>query len=203
MQHTTEPTSGFLTDPVLDEQVEQLYADDLRVQGYVAHLTRLWAHSPESLAVLSYVLRRATETAGLDVRQRSLLTAASASALGDSYCSLAFGTKLAGLGGADLAATVLVGAEERLTGPDRALAAWARLVVTDPNAVTAADVEALRAAGYDDGQVFAITLFVALRMAFSTVNDALGAAPDAELVALAPAAVRSAVTWGRPPARHA
>ena len=201
MQTTHEPAAGFLTDPALDEQVEQLYATDLQLQGYVAHLTRVWAHSPESLAVLSYVLRRATDRAGLDPRQRSLLVAASASALGDSYCSLAFGTKLAALGGADLAASVLTGADEAVSGADRALARWARQVVRDPNGITAADVDTLRAAGYDDGQVFAITVFVALRQAFSTVNDALGATPDAQLVARAPAEVRAAVTWGRQPAR--
>ena len=44
-------------------------------------------------------------------------------------------------------------------------------------------------------------LFVALRMAFSTVNDALGAEPDPELAATAPAVVRGAVTFDRPPAR--
>ena len=76
-------------------------------------------------------------------------------------------------------------------------------MVGDPNGVTAEDVEELRQAGFDDGQVFSVTLFVALRLAFSTVNDALGAPPDAELVGRAPAAVRTAVTFGRPPAEDA
>ena len=43
-----------------------------------------------------------------------------------------------------------------------------------------------------------ITTFVALRLAFATVNDALGAQPDAELAAGAPPAVAAAVTFGRP-----
>ena len=46
----------------------------------------------------------------------------------------------------------------------------------DPNSTTAADVQSLRDAGFDDGQIFAISVFVALRIAFSIVNDALGAA---------------------------
>jgi alkylhydroperoxidase family enzyme len=78
------------------------------------------------------------------------------------------------------------------------MAAWARKVATVPNATTPADVEALREAGLDDGQIFAITAFVALRLAFSTVNDALGAQPDAQLAASLPAEVRAAVTYGRP-----
>ena len=61
------------------------------------------------------------------------------------------------------------------------MAAWARKVARDPNATTPADIQALRDAGLDDGQIFAITAFVALRLAFSTINDALGAQPDAEL----------------------
>ena len=55
-------------------------------------------------------------------------------------------------------------------------------------------------AGYDDRQIFAITMFVALRLAFSTVNDALGAQPDAELAATVPDQVRDAVAFGRPAA---
>jgi len=60
---------------------------------------------------------------------------------------------------------------------------WARTVTRDPNGTSAADVQALRDVGLEDGQIMAVTVFVALRIAFSTVNDALGAAPDAELVA--------------------
>jgi alkylhydroperoxidase family enzyme len=81
---------------------------------------------------------------------------------------------------------------------DRALAAWARRVADDPNRTTAADVQQLRDAGFDDHQVFAITLFVGLRLAFSTVNAALGATPDPEVLEAAPPEVREAVTWGRP-----
>jgi hypothetical protein len=55
-------------------------------------------------------------------------------------------------------------------------------------------------AGLDDGQVFAITAFVALRLAFSTINDSLGAQPDTQLVQSLPARVREAVTYGRPAA---
>jgi alkylhydroperoxidase family enzyme len=79
------------------------------------------------------------------------------------------------------------------------MATWARKIVKDPNATTPADVQNLRDAGLSDTQIFAITTFVALRMAFSTVNDALGATPDARLVATLPRAVSAAVTYGRPP----
>jgi alkylhydroperoxidase family enzyme len=131
-------------------------------------------------------------------RQRGILVTAAASAFGDSYCSLAWGGKLSQAGDAATAAGVLSGSDAGLTAQEQAMAAWARKVATVPNATTPADVEALREAGLDDGQIFAITAFVALRLAFSTVNDALGAQPDAQLAASLPAEVRAAVTYGRP-----
>ena len=83
---------------------------------------------------------------------------------------------------------------------DAALATWARTVASTPNATTPADLEPLRAVGFDDRQIFAITVFVALRRAFSTVNDALGPLPDHQLRADAPPAVDDAVSFGRPAA---
>jgi len=191
--------ASFLDDPQVDEHVERMYSTDLSTQGYVAHLTRVWANSPEALPALSYVLKRASDTARLDMRQRSLLVTACAATIGDSYCSLAFGSKLASEAGEGVAVGLIEGDDTALPPAELALVTWARRVARDPNAATADDVDALRALGYDDEQIFAITLFVALRLAFSTVNDALGAAPDAELAERAPAALRSAVTYGRPP----
>ena len=74
----------------------------------------------------------------------------------------------------------------------------ARKVARNPNATTPADVQALRNTGLNDGRIFAVTAFVALRGAFSTINDSLGAQPDAELARTLPREVREAVTYGRP-----
>ena len=89
------------------------------------------------------------------------------------------------------------GDDEGLSDAERALASWARKVASDPNHTTAADVEDLRTAGFSDPQIFAVTAFVALRLAFSTVNDALGVGPDTALQAAAPSAVVEAVRFGR------
>jgi uncharacterized peroxidase-related enzyme len=193
--------ASFLDDPEVDQHVARMYADYISAKGYVAHLTRVWANSPEAMAALSYALKQASDTAGLDSRTRALLVTACAASIGDSYCSLAFGSQLARAAGDDVATAVLADRDAELSTEERTLARWARRVSCDPSATTAEDVDALRALGYDDRQIFAITLFVALRVAFSTVNDALGATPDAELVERVPAAVRSAVTYGRPPSR--
>jgi uncharacterized peroxidase-related enzyme len=188
---------SFVGEPRPSEDADRMYATDLRVQGYVANQTRVWAHSPESLAALSYALTMATEAAGLDVRQRALLVTTSAAAMGDAYCSLAFGYKLASAVGPEAAAQAVAGDDTPLTARDRALVRWTRRVVRHPNETTAQDVEQLREVGFDDEQIVALTVFVALRLAFSTVNDALGAEPDSQLVDRVPAAVRDAVTFGR------
>jgi alkylhydroperoxidase family enzyme len=143
-------------------------------------------------------MSQAFRASGLSFRQRGILVAAAASTLGDSYCSLAWGGKLAQATDAALAAGVLTGADAGLSDQEKALAAWARKVATDPNATTPADIAALRDCGLDDGQIFAVTTFVALRLAFSTINDSLGAQPDARLARSLPAEVREAVTYGRP-----
>jgi alkylhydroperoxidase family enzyme len=123
---------------------------------------------------------------------------AAASALGDSYCSLAWGGKLGEASDAALAAEVLTGSDAGLTDQEKAIAAWARKVAKDPNATRPADIQVLRDCGLDDGQIFAITAFVALRLAFSAINDSLGAQPDAQLALSLPQDVREAVTYGRP-----
>jgi uncharacterized peroxidase-related enzyme len=166
--------------------------------GYVMNCSKLWAHDPAALDRLSELLGHVTEAGSLTFRQRAILVTSCASTLGDSYCSLAWGKKLAGAADADLAKGVLRGDDAALDHTERALARWARQLTHDPNSTTAADVQSLRAAGFDDAQIFAISVFVALRIAFSTVNDALGAQPDQQLGVDTPAVVRDAVTFGRP-----
>jgi alkylhydroperoxidase family enzyme len=193
-------TGSYLDEPQRSPGVQALYDEDLAESGYVWNASRLWAHQPDTVSQLFELMSQAFRPSGLAFRQRAILVAAAASTLGDSYCSLAWGGKLAGAADASLAAGVLSGTDDGLTDQEKAMAGWARKVARDPNGTTPADVQALRDAGLDDGQVFAITAFVALRLAFSTINDSLGAAPDAQLARSLPADVREAVAYGRPAA---
>ncbi len=191
---------SFLEEPPASPDVERLYDADTSGMGYVMNLTRLWGHQPAAMDDLQRMLDRAVSEGGLTFRQRGILVTACASTLGDSYCSLAWGGKLAGAADPGVAVASLTGDDPGDDPADRALAAWARRVAEDPSRTTAADVQQLSDAGFDDHQVFAITLFVGLRLAFSTVNAALGAAPDREVLEAAPPEVRETVTWGRPAA---
>jgi uncharacterized peroxidase-related enzyme len=189
--------SSFLSEPEPTSASQALYDGDTERVGFVMNLSRMWAHQPEAHDILFDLVDDMATAAGLSFRDRGLLISAGASTMGDSYCSLAWGNRLARASDGTTAAGVLTGDDDALDDRERALTRWARQVARDPNATTAADVDALRAVGYDDGQVQAITTFVALRLAFSTVNDALGAVPDDELRASVDPQVNDVVTWGR------
>lgn len=177
---------------------QQIYEHDLADDGYVMNVTRLWAHDPEAHQRLFDLITYVWESNAMTFRQRGILVGAAASALGDSVCSLVWGSRLAGEADPETAAAVLSGRDDGLTPKERAMAVWARRVVRDPNGTTARDVQDLRDAGWTDGEIFGLTVFSALRVAFSTVNDALGTRPDAQLLDSAPQAVLDAVDYGRP-----
>jgi uncharacterized peroxidase-related enzyme len=174
---------------------EKLRAED----GYVMNFERIWAWRPEVSAALTAARMKLNEQTSLAARERAVLVCATARTLGDSYCALAWGTRLAAASDPEAAAALLeTGDAAALTPRERALARWARRVVDDPNAATAGEVADLVRAGLSEQEVVDATIFVALRVAFSTVNDALGARPDAQLAAAAPGPVRRAVRYGRP-----
>ncbi len=188
---------GFVETPERSDEATHLFDEDLADFGYVMNASRLWAYKPSAVDDLFALMKTATSLGELSFRQRGILVTACASSFGDSYCSLAWGGKLAAAADPETAASVLLATDERLDAAERALAAWARKVAHDPNATTAADVQPLRDAGFSDRQIFGITLFVALRVAFSTVNDALGVRPDAQLRETTLKPVLGAITWGR------
>jgi alkylhydroperoxidase family enzyme len=190
-------TTGFLSAPPHTPGAERLFAEDVKGLGYVMNASRLWAHLPVALDRYSDLMGEIVSASRLSFAQRAVLVTAAAAGLGDSYCSMAWGKKLADATNENVAASVIGGGTEGLDDAEAALARWARLVVRDPNAISSDDVQRLRDVGFDDSQIFAITAFVALRLAFSTVNDALGAVPDPELRVAMPDVVGSAVTFGR------
>jgi uncharacterized peroxidase-related enzyme len=192
-------TIGFLSEPKPTAEAQSMFEEDIAELGYVMNVSRLWAYQPAAMAGLFGLIGQINSAEPLPLRQRAILVTACASALGDSYCALAWGKKLADASDAPTAAGVVGGVDSHGLGvADRALARWARAVVRRPSGTTEADVQQLREAGFSDSQIFTITAFVALRLAFSTVNDSLGLRPDAGLRITVPAPVREAITYGRP-----
>lgn len=190
--------AAFLADPPQTPAVTAAYEDDLSSDGYVNNSTRVWCWRPDVLASFQALRADLLAKSGLTPREVAVMVAATAAARGDAYCALAWGTRLAELSDEATAARVLQGRAADLSGREAALADWSGQVVQDPNATTEADVKRLRDAGFSDEEIFEATTWIALRMAFSTINDALGATPDPQLAEKAPRLVREAVTYGRP-----
>ena len=192
----------FLHDAPESEDVRAAHQAERASEGYVSNHTRLWSWRIDLDQEFRRLRNGLMSSSALTERDFAILVTSTAAQLGDSYCSLAWGPRLALLSDAETAARVLSGsASEGLSERESALADWARRIVRDPNATTERDVQRLREAGLGEREIFEATAFVALRLAFSTVNDALGAVPDEELTEAAPEAVRAAVTFGRQPGR--
>jgi uncharacterized peroxidase-related enzyme len=188
----------FLQAPPDSEVASRFYKSDLDARGFVMNFSRLWAWRPEVCEAFSALRTLLTSSSSLSQRELAVMVCATAASLGDSYCSLAWGKILASASDAPTAAAVLQDSPGgALTARDRALSLWARKVVKNPNATTPEDVESLRSAGFSDKEIFEATTFIAFRIAFATVNDALGACPDWQVAAAAPPEVRTAVTFGR------
>lgn len=188
----------FIDSPPENHSATAMFERELAQQGYVMNLTRLWAWRPKVAEVFNRLRNLLMAESPVSARERSVLVCAVASTLGDSYCALAWGTQLASATTPGIAAAVLTANEDsELTARERALAAWARKVVRSPNTTATSDIDALREAGLSDQEIFDATAFVAFRLAFSTVNDALGARPDGKLAERAPELVRNVVAFGR------
>jgi uncharacterized peroxidase-related enzyme len=189
----------FIEDPPASPEASAAYDSARQSDGYVANFTRLWCWRPDlfkSFVDLRLALMGSTT---LTDREQAIVVTATVSEFRDSYCSLAWGSKLAKLAGAETAGGVVAGdVPGELSEREAALCAWCRAVVRDPMTTTPEQVAGLREAGFDDREIFEATLLLSLRLAFSTVNDALGAQPDRQLADAVPAPVRDAVTFGRP-----
>lgn len=188
----------FIQPPPESADTARLYDASAQSEGFVMNLTKAWAWRPDVFTGFAALRNQLTGAAPFSKRELAVMVCAAASQLGDAYCALAWGRTLVAEAGAGAARAVLAAqGDAALTRREAALAAWARQVVKDPNATTPADIARLREAGLGDREIFEATVFIAFRLAFSTVNDALGIPPDAELAQALPAELRAAVSFGR------
>ena len=188
----------FITEPPASEEAERVYKSSSDLQGFTMNLTHAWCWRPDVFEGFAALRGQLTARSTLSKREQAVMVCSVAAQLGDSYCCLAWGQILSREVGVDSAVSVISGKhDDSLTLRDRAVAAWARKVVTDPNSTTAADLESLRAVGFTEREIFEATTLIAFRLAFSTINDALGVPPDWQLVDAVHPAVRHAIDFGR------
>lgn len=89
-----QPT--FLTEPPQTEATARMY-EDRSEDGYVWNVTRLWAWRPDVQKAFVALRTGLMDGASLGERDWAVLVAATAAQRNDSYCSLAWGAKLAQL----------------------------------------------------------------------------------------------------------
>src|SRR5262245_32822886 len=138
----------FVATPESTAAAEKIYQSSADAHGYTMNLTRAWAWRPDVFEGFAALRTQLTKGSSLSKREIAVIVCATASQLGDAYCSLAWGKNLAAeSSGAAAAAVLAARSAGELSARDLALATWARKVVKDPNRTTQADVDALRAAG--------------------------------------------------------
>ena len=171
--------------------------DDTGEPEPATNYMRAFAHRPAVYAAWRQLL--GAITADMDERRYELVTLAAAGSLRSSYCSLAHGQVLLErhVSEAELLTLALEPDSPALTPVESAAMRFARKVVEDATAVSAADVAELRDLGLSDAEIFDIAAAAAARCFFSKTLDALGVQPDAEYAALSPE-LREALVTGRP-----
>ena len=190
----------FLNEAAPSEGKQKMFDADVADDGFVWDNSRLWAHQPDLDEALSALIVATGNAASLSKREKAVIVIGQAStAIGDSYCSVAWGRWLTECEDAETAAAALRRDDTPFNDRERALATWARAIADHPNDTKPEDVDLLRTVGFDEPQILALTLYAALRMALSTTNDALGARPDQALIDMLDPIVRNAITWGRRP----
>jgi uncharacterized peroxidase-related enzyme len=133
--------------------------------------------------------------AGMDRRRYELVSIAAARALTSSYCALAHANAALSLG---LASAGELADVASLPADEQAIVAFAEKVVRDATSVGQGDVDALRAHGLSDQDVFDVVAATTARCFFAKTLDAVGAQADSALAALEPASLRDQLTVGRP-----
>jgi uncharacterized peroxidase-related enzyme len=172
------------------------YAADRERLGYLPNYTKVFGERPAVYAAWKQL--GGAIGGAMDKRRYELATLAAAKVLRSSYCALAHGTVLAELLDPEATRAVADGDADTVLDPvDAEIVRFATLVARDAAAVTAKDVDRLRAVGLSDEDILDVTLAVAARCFFSTVLEALGVQPDPAYQALDPD-LRAALTVGRP-----
>ena len=90
----------------MSARVSAVYEDSLGSEGYVPNYVRLWCWRPEILEAFAKLRADLLADSALSAREVAVMVASTASALGDSYCSLAWGEKLADVSDGETAASV-------------------------------------------------------------------------------------------------
>jgi uncharacterized peroxidase-related enzyme len=159
--------------------VAERYRGELDDDGFVFSHTRAMAVNPEALQAFEALTRAIAPSIG--IRTYELVTLAAAGALKSPHCLLAHGRKTLRADALDedqLARVARDFTDAGLDDKDVVAMRYAVKASTDAAAMTDADSQELRDAGYSDRQIVDITLAAAARNYFSRALLALSVPVD-------------------------
>ena len=178
------------------DRVREMYAQEQADWGYVPDYARVFCHRPAVMQRWGELLTEIRRP--VDPRRMELATFTAAHESRHSPCSLAHGAALANIIGKEAVIAIAAGREGEVLEPaDAAIVRYARQIARDASRVGPDDIEALRAHGLDDGEIFDIAANAASRCFFTKLLDALGTEADSGMMNI-DSGLRRALTVGRP-----
>jgi len=172
-----------LTDDELDEPERKLFAKAAEVIGFVPNVFRTYAWRPERFRAWFAHFKTVMEgTDGLSAREREMISVAVSMANGCLYCLVAHGAALRE-GSDDKVEADRITLDYRradLTGRERAMLDYAVKVTTDPGACGESDIEALRAVGFSDEDIWDVVEVAAMYNFTNRLAMATGMMPNRE-----------------------
>jgi len=166
--------------------VADMYAGDVRDDGFVFSHTQAMAINPEAHQAFEALMRAIVPSIG--VRTYELATLAAARGIPSPHCLLAHGRKTLRAGALDedqLEKVALDYETAGLSDADVAVMRFAEKLSTDAAAMTDADSQSLRDQGFSDRQIVDIALAAGARNFFSRTLQAL-AVPVEDVPGLSP-----------------
>ncbi|QOR38594.1 peroxidase-related enzyme [Billgrantia diversa] len=176
-------------------EVREMYQRQESHFGFLPNYAHVFCHRPEVMKCWAALI--ATIRRPMAPRRYELVTLAAARALGNTYCSLAHAKALLQLMGMEAAQAMLTDEAGPLSEAERVMMDFAAKVACRAQEVGSEDIEALRAHGFADDEIFDIVAVVAGRAFFTRILDGLGVEADAVFRQLPPGLV-GPLSVGRP-----
>ncbi len=179
----------------------EMYSRQQDTYGFVPNYAKVFGHRPEVMVRWGRLLAEIRRP--MDDRLFELATLAAAIELKNTACSLAHGQQLAKFINEDGVQALAAGETDNvITEAEAVVVAFATKIARDASSIGQQDVDALKAQGFSDAEVFDIATTVAGRSFLTKILDALGVEMDKTAMHMSEA-FRQALTVGRPISRDA
>lgn len=160
-----------------EDEVAEFYADDVETLGYVASYTKAMAMNTGAFQAFQSLIRSVARPLGL--RRYELVTLAAALGTKSHHCRLAHGVKSLKLFDEEQLERIARDyTNAGLTDAEVEMMRFAEQVGRDASAMTDADSQRLKDAGFSDQEIVDIAIAASARVYFGSALQALGVEVD-------------------------